>query len=292
MKDKDFECLAKQAIEKVVAHLRTVEPRVEHTVYTEDFYLGFQLGFYLYYDYGIKDYKIYASVRNEEGFAARRGWYNRQELCSDSEFVSALVDEYTILMREVEIDVRDYDNRGLWEEERVGGGMAFSFSSSTKPDSVQEPCIPFECSVTDELYESLGIARRGMVNAAQKIVNHCKKERERYIAMHTHCWWAVECILTHVFGYEIGVRIRYDAQMGGGFCPICRDEDGAYWQTETCSYLHLPEDSEFVERLSEYYVFLLALQKGLVSTDKSIEKFSKDELATLPLFLGKEIVYV
>lgn len=279
MKDKDLECLAKQAIEKVVAHLETVKTRVEHTVYTDDFYLGFQFGFYLYYDSGIKDYRIYASARNKEGFAARRERYNRQELCLEPEFVSALVEEYIHLMRVVDIDVRDYDNRGLWEEERV------PFTSSV---SIQESCwvtpLPFECSVTDELYESLGVARRRMIDAVQKIVNHCKKEREHYIAMHTHCWWAVECILTRVLGNEIGVRIRYDAQMGGGFCPICRDEDGIYWQMETYSYLHIPDDMEFVKRLADYYVFLLSLQRGLISTDKPIEKFSKEHLSTIKLF--------
>lgn len=289
MKDKDLECLAKQAIEKVVAHLETVETRIEHTVYTDDFYLGFQFGFYLYYDSGIKDYRIYASVRNEEGFAARRERYNRQELCLEPEFVSALVEEYIHLMREVDIDVRDYDNRGLWEEERV------PFTSSVSiQESSRVTLLPFECVVTDELYESLGVARRGMIDAVQKIVNHCKKEREHYIAMHTHCWWAVECLLIHVYGYEIGVRIRYDAQMGGGFCPTCRDEDGIYWQMETCSYLNFPDDMEFMKRLADYYVFLLALQRGLIHTDKPIEKFSKGKLSTIKLFgiLGRGTMHI
>lgn len=291
MKGENLESVVKQAIEKTIAHLETTEPRIEHTVYSDDTYLGYQVGFYLYYDYGRKDYRISPSVINAEGFAARRGRYDKKELCLDLGFVSAMVDEYTDLMRVADISEQEYDNRGLWEEERA------PFTSSV---SIQESCrvtpLPFECAVTDELYESLGIARRGMIDAVQKIVNHCKKEREHFIAMHTHFWWAVECVLTHVLGYEIGVRIRYDAQMGGGFCPICRNEDGMYWQMETCSYLHLPEDTEFVERLSDYYVYLLALQRGLVSTDKSIEKFSKDEIATKgiwPFFLWKRsIVYV
>ncbi|MBE6273041.1 MAG: hypothetical protein E7097_04035 [Bacteroides sp.] len=274
MKDEKLESLVKQAIEKTIAHLETAEPRIEHTVYSDDSYSGCQVGFYLYYDYGRKDYRISPSVLNEEGFAARCGRYDKKELCLDSDFVSVLIDDYIHLMREADISEREYDNRGLWEEEKA---------PFTSPVSIQESFwvapLPFECEVTDELYEFLEIDRRYMIDVVRKIVNHCKKEREHYIFMHTHCWWAVECILTCVLGYEIGVRIRYDAQMGGGFCPICRDEDGTYWQMETYSYLHLPEDTEFVERLSDYYVFLLALQRGLVSTDKPIEKFSEEKVA-------------
>lgn len=304
MKDEKLESLVKQAIEKTIAHLETTEFRIEHTVYSDDSYSGCQVGFYLYYDYGRKDYRISPSVLNEEGFAARCGRYDQKELCLDSDFVSALIDDYIHLMREAGIAVQEYDSRGLWEEERVssslGGGLpsSSSFSSGTKPKSVQETprtkWLPFECSVTDELYESLWIDRRMMIEVVRKIVNHCKKEREHYIFMHTHCWWAVECILTHVLGYEIGVRIRYDAQMGGGFCPICRNEDGTYWQMETCSYLHLPEDTEFVEHLSDYYVFLLALQRGTISTDKPIEKFSAGNVSTPKSFgiFGKGTIFI
>lgn len=287
MKDKEFECLAKQAIEKVVAHLKTVETRVEHTVYTEDFYLGFQLGFYLYYDYGIKDYKIYASVRNEEGFAARCGPYKREELSLNPDFVSTLVDEYIHLMKEADISEQDYGNRGLWEEEMC---YSTSVGGSSCGSTVVLPKL-FECSVTKELYLSLGIRKEVVMDAVRRLLDYCKENRKRHVFMHNTAWWIVECVLTHMAGYEIGVRIRYDAQMGGGFCPICRDEDDTYWQMETCFYCQLVND-DTVERLSDYYVFLLALQKGLVSTDKSIEKFSKDEIATLPFFLGKEIVYV
>ena len=299
MKDEKLESLVKQAIEKTIAHLETAEPRIEHTVYSDDSYSGCQVGFYLYYDYGRKDYRISPSVLNEEGFAARCGRYDKKELCLDSDFVSVLIDDYIHLMREAGVAVQEYDSRGLWEEERVsgslGGGVA---SSDITPRPVQESSrvtpLPFECAVTDELYESLWIDRRRMIEVVQKIVNHCKKEREHYIYIHTHRWWAVECTLTHVSDYEIGVRIRYDAQMGGGFCPICRDEYGTYWQMETYSYLHLPEDTEFVERLSDYYVFLLALQRGLVSTDNLIQKFSEEDVSTKALFgfLRRGIVYI
>ena len=297
MKDKELECLAKQAIEKVVAHLETVETRVEHTVYTDDSYSGCQVGFYLYYDYGRKDYRISPSVINEEGFAARCGRYDKKELCLDSDFVSVLIDDYIHLMREAGVAVQEYDSRGLWEEERVpgslGGGVA---SSNTKPESVQTPprkrWFPFECAATDELYESLWIDRRRMIEVVQKIVNHCKKKCERSIFMLTCC----ECILTHVGAYEIGAKICYDAQMVGIFFPICRDEDDIFWQMETYYYycLHLPDDMEFVEQLSDYYVFLLALQRGLASTDNLIQKFSEEDVSTKALFgfFRRGIVYI
>lgn len=283
MKDKEFECLAKQAIEKVVVHLKTVETRVEHTVYTEDFYLGFQLGFYLYYDYGIKDYKIYASVRNEEGFAARCGPYKREELSLNPDFVSTLVDEYIHLMKEADISEQDYGNRGLWEEEMC---YSTSVGGSSCGSTVVLP-KPFECSVTKELYLSLGIRKEVVMDAVRRLLDYCKENRKRHVDMHNTAWWIVECVLTHMAGYEIGVRIRY-----GDFCPICKDEDDTYWQMETCSYCQLVND-DTVERLSDYYVFLLALQRGLISSENKPEVFFINNIATPSLFyLTKGVVYI
>ncbi len=297
IKKEKLKCMAEQAIEKTIAYLETMNASIEHSVFSDDDYWGYQVGFYIYYDYGMKDYRIYASACNKKGFATRRERYNKEELCLDSDFVSALVDEYVFLMKETDVAEREYNSRRVWEEESEYSSLGeIVRSSDTKSSTVQNHSLvaplPFEYFVTDELCQTLWINRGEIKSAVRKLVNYCKKERDHYIFIHRHCWWAVECVLTRVEGYEIGVRIRYDGQIDGGFCPVCRNVDGTYWQMETYFYLNLPDDMEFVERLSNYYVFLLALQRGLISTDKPIEKFA-DKYALTKIGIGtRGIIYI
>jgi len=116
--------------------------------------------------------------------------------------------------------------------------------------------------------------------AVQRLVKHFLENRDRYIRMHNLLSWrTVACVLTRASGTEIGVRIRYDAQEGGGFCPIVRDEKGVYWQKETCPFFHVRNDAEFVERLANYYIFVLALQRGLLPAgDEPAKKYFYDNL--------------
>jgi len=147
------------------------------------------------------------------------------------------------------------------------------------PKLHKEPPIPFECSVADEWFQALEIDREEIKQAVMRLVEHCKSNRDQYIKIHNFMWRRIVCVLTGVAGYIIGFRIRYDAQVGGGFCPICQNEDGEYWQKETCSYIHMPDDKvEFIENLTDYYVYLLAMQRGLIIGDIPSEKFTKNNL--------------
>lgn len=109
MEKERLEYFAKQAIERVIAYLESYKLRespIEKIVYSDDCH-GYQVGFYIYYDYEIKDFRIYALACNREGFAARRARYYRQELCLNTDFVAALVDEYIYLMEEADISERE-----------------------------------------------------------------------------------------------------------------------------------------------------------------------------------------
>lgn len=275
-KDK-LEYLAKQAIERILACLASFNLEksfVEQSVYSDEGEFEgnrFQVGFHILYEKG-KLFRIGPSVCDEDGVAVKYGMYRQADLRMDSDFVSALMDEYIHLMKEARISARD--------EREFDGDF---YSAGNRYDTTSKsnvPSLPFVCSVTDELYQRLDIEKNEMRRAVQRLVKHFLENRDRYIRMHNLISWrTVACVLTQVSVYEIGVRIRYDAQEGGGYCPICRDEKGIYWQKETCSFFYLKNDAEFVECLADYYVFVLALQKGLLpAADEPIEKYSCENL--------------
>lgn len=277
MNKEKLECLAKQAIERTLACLASFNLEkgfVEQSVYSDEGEFDgnrFQVGFHILHEKG-KPFRIGPSVCDEDGVAVKYGMYLQADLRMDSDFVSALVDEYILLMKEVRISVRDER-----EFDRDFHSVENRYDTTSKSDV---PSLPFVCSVTDELYQRLDIEKNEMRCAVQRLVKHFLENRDQYIRMHNLISWrTVACVLTQVSVYEIGVRIRYDAQEGGGYCPICRDEKGVYWQKETCSFFYLKDDAEFVECLADYYVFVLALQRGLLlAGDEPIEKYSRENL--------------
>lgn len=277
MNKEKLECLAKQAIERTIACLASFNLEksfVEQSVYSDEGEFDgnrFQVGFHILYEKG-KPFRIGPSVCDEDGVAVKYGMYRQADLRMDSDFVSALMDEYILLMKEARISVRDER-----EFDRDFHSVENRYDITSKSNV---PSLPFVCSVTDELYQRLDIEKNEMRCAVQRLVKHFLENRDQYIRMHNLISWrTVACVLTQVSVYEIGVRIRYDAQEGGGFCPICSDEKGIYWQKETCSFFYLKDNAEFVECLADYYVFVLALQRGLLPAgDEPIEKLSRDNL--------------
>lgn len=273
-KDK-LECLAKQAIERTIACLASFnlgKSFVEQSVYSDEGEFDgnrFQVGFHILHEKG-KPFRIGPSVCDEDGVAVKYGMYRQADLRMESDFVSALMDEYNHLMEEARISARN---------EREFDRDFYSVENRYDYSDASVHSIPFRCSVADELYQRLDIERNEMRHAVQRLVKHFLGNRDRYIRMQNMYWRTVTCVLSRVSVYEIGVRIRYDGQEGGGFCPIGRDEKGIYWQMETCSFFYLKNNAEFVECLADYYVFVLALQRGLLSAgDEPIEKFSRDNL--------------
>ena len=255
-KDK-LEYLAKQAIERTLACLASFNLEkgfVEQSVYSDEGVFDgnrFQVGFHILHEKG-KPFRIGPSVCDEDGVAVKYGMYRQADLKMDSDFVSTLVDEYIHLMEEARISARN---------EREFDRDFYSVENRYDYSDASVHSIPFRCSVTDELYQRLDIEKNEMRRAVQRLVKHFLENRDWYIKMHNLISWrTVACVLTQVSVYEIGVRIRYDAQEGGGFCPICSDEKGIYWQKETCSFFYLKDNAEFVECLADYYVFVLALQ--------------------------------
>lgn len=264
-----LEYLTRQAIERGIAYQASYkyqkEP-VDPTVYSDE-YQGYQVGFYIYYDYETKDFRVTVSARNKQGVGVSSGQNCRQKLNMSSDFVSSLVDEYIGLMKSVDVATQNLDDRYIWWEEETGLGRC-----------CQEVPIPFRCFVTDELYQALDIEREEMEQTVLRLVEYCRDNRDQYIKMHVLSWHRVVCVLTQVAGYVIGFRIRYDAAVGGGFCPICKGDGGEYWQKETCSYRYMPDSDEFIENLTDYYVYLLAMQRGLIVWDNPREKFTENNL--------------
>ncbi|MBR4043712.1 MAG: hypothetical protein IKJ10_03570 [Bacteroidaceae bacterium] len=286
-KDK-LECLAKQAIERTIACLASFNLEksfVEQSVYSDEGEFDgnrFQVGFHILHEKG-KPFRIGPSVCDEDGVAVKYGMYRQADLKMDSDFVSALMDEYIHLMKEARISVRDER-----EFDRSFYSARNRYDTTGKSDV---PSLPFVCSVTDDLYQRLDIEKNEMRRAVQRLVKHFLENRDRYIRMQNIYWRVITCVLTRASAYEIGVRIRYDAQERGGFCPICRDEKGIYWQMETCSFFYLKDDAEFVECLADYYVFVLALQRGLLSAgDEPIEKYSRENLTEG--VWGRKLLYI
>ena len=274
-KDK-LEYLAKQAIERTLACLASFNLEksfVEQSVYSDEGEFDgnrFQVGFHILYEKG-KPFRIGPTVCDEYGVAVKYGMYRQADLRMESDFVSALMDEYNHLMEETRISAR---NEREFDRDFYSVENRYDITSKSNV-----PSLPFVCSVTDELYQRLDIERNEMRRAVQRLVKHFLETRDRYIRMQNMYWRTVACVLTRVSVYEIGVRIRYDAQKGGGFCPIGRDEKGIYWQKETCSFFYLKNNAEFVECLADYYVFVLALQRGLLPAgDEPIEKLSRENL--------------
>lgn len=284
-----LEYLTRQAIERGIACFASFKPRESPTVqsvYSDEDYsegYGYQVGFEFYYDWGAKRMRISASACIEEGFTGECIFPPGQELNLSQEFVSELIDIYIKLIKEARITMNEFVEKLSW----WGEGMDC-------PKLHKEPPIPFECSVADEWYQALEIEREEMKQAVIRLVEHCKNNRDLYIRMHNFSWRRIVCVLTGGAGYIIGFRIRYDAQEGGGFCPICKNDGGEYWQKETCSYIHMPDDKmEFVENLTDYYVYLLAMQRGLIVWDNPSEKFTEKDVASIAGILGPErIVFI
>lgn len=276
MNKEKLEYLAKQAIERTLACLASFNLEksfVEQSVYSDEGEFdgnSFQIGFHILHEKG-KPFRIDPSVCDEDGVAVKYGMYRQADLRMDSDFVSALMDEYILLMKEARVsasDEREFDRDFYSVENR--------YDTNSKSNV---PLLPFVCSVAGELYQRLDIEKNEMRRAVQRLVKHFWENRDRYIRMQNIYWRTVVCVLTQVSVYKIGVRIRYDAQEGGGFCPICRDEKGIYWQKETCPFFYLKNDEELVECLADYYVFVLALQRGLLPAgEETIEKYSRENL--------------
>lgn len=278
MNKEKLEYLAKQAIERTLACLASFNIEksfVEQNIYSDEGEFDgnrFQVGFHILYEKG-KPFRIGPSVCDEDGVAVKFGMYRQANLSMDSDFVFALLDEYIHLMEEIRISANKFNES---EFDRDFYSVENRYDITSKSDV---PSLPFVCSVTDELYQRLDIERNEMRCAVQRLVKHFLENRDRYIRMQNMYWRTVACVLTRVSVYEIGVRIRYDAKEGGGFCPIGRDEKGIYWQKETCSFFYLKDNAEFVECLADYYVFVLALQRGLFPAGgEPMEKFSRDNL--------------
>ena len=279
-----LEYLTRQAIERAIAYQASYKYRkepVDPTVYSDECH-GYQVGFYIYYDYEAKDFRVTASARNQQGVGVSSGQDCLQKLNMSPDFVSSLVDKYIDLMKSVDVATQNLDDRYIWWEEETGLGRCRH----------EEP-IPFKCFVTDELYQALDIEREEMKQTVLRLVGYCRDNRDQYIKMHVLFWHRVVCVLTQVDGYVIGFRIRYDAAVGGGFCPICKSDDGEYWQKETCSYRYMPDSDEFIENLTDYYVYLLAMQRGLIVWDNPSEKFTERDIASIIGLFGPErIVFI
>lgn len=279
-----LEYLTRQAIERGIAYQASYKFRkeaVDPTVYSDECH-GYQVGFYICYDYESKDFRVTVSVRNKQGVGVCSGQDCQQKLSMNPDFVSSLVDEYIGLMKRVDVATQNLDDRYIWWEEDTGLGRCR-----------HEIPIPFRCFVTDEWYQALEIEREDMKQAVIRLVEHCRSNRDQYIKMHVLFWHRVVCVLTQVAGYVIGFRIRYDTAVGGGFCPICKSDDGEYWQKETCSYIYMSDSDEFIENLTDYYVYLLAMQRGLIVWDNPNEKFTKGNVASIAGLLGPaKIVFI